>query len=170
MHKVFIGIGGNIGNKPLNFEKVLVLIEKELGKIIQASSIYETPAWGFYSEDFFWNQVLVINSILEAEEMLWRIHKIEEEFGRKREGKGYASRQMDIDILYFDDAYFETKSLIIPHPKIQERKFVLVPLVEIAPDFKHPLIRLTSIKMLENCKDESLIKRIDNLNPGNHSS
>lgn len=160
MHKVFIGIGGNIGNKQLNFEKVLVLIEKELGKIIQSSSVYETPAWGFHSDDVFWNQVLVIETILEAEELMWRIHKIEEEFERNRGDERYTSRQMDIDILYFDEDYFETKTLIIPHPKIHERKFVLVPLVEIAPDFKHPLFRLTNIEILDNCRDESLIKKV----------
>ena len=147
-------------NAALNFKKVLVLVEKELGQIIQSSSIYETPAWGFHSDDVFWNQILVLETILEAEEMLWRIHKIEEEFDRNRGTERYSSRQMDIDILYFNEDYFETKSLIIPHPRIQERKFVLVPLVEIAPDFKHPLFRLTNFKMLDNCRDKSLIKKI----------
>ena len=160
MHKVFLGIGGNIGNKRLNFENVLNLIEKELGKINQSSSIYETPPWGFHSENTFWNQVLIIETKLEALELLWRIHKIEEEFERKRGKERYSSRQMDIDILYFNDDYFETKTLIIPHPKIHERKFVLVPLCEIAPDLKHPLLRLTSIEMLEACRDDSIIKKV----------
>ncbi len=160
MHKVFLGIGGNIGDKRNNFFKVNEIINERLGEITAHSSIYETPAWGFYSEDPFWNQVLIIESKLEAEEILWRIHEIEEEFGRKRNKERYSSREMDIDILYFDDEYFETQSLIIPHPRIHERKFVLVPLTEIAPDFKHPLRRLTSIQMLENCRDESIIKKI----------
>lgn len=160
MHRVFLGIGGNIGNKQQNFKKVLILVEKELGKILQASSIYETPPWGFHSDDVFWNQVLVIETILEAEELLWRINKIEEEFERKRGAERYSSRQMDVDILYFDDKFIETKNLIIPHPRIYERKFVLVPLCEIAPNFKHPLRRLTSIEMLENSRDDSIIKKI----------
>ncbi len=160
MHKVFLGIGGNIGNKQGNFEKVSVLIQKELGKIVQLSSIYEAPPWGFHAEEAFWNQVIVIETKLEAIELLWRIHKIEEEFDRKRGKERYSSRQMDVDILYFDDEYMETKNLIIPHPKIHERKFVLVPLCEIAPDFKHPLRRLTSIQMLEHCHDDSIIKKI----------
>lgn len=160
MHKVFLGIGGNIGNKHKNFEKALILINKELGKVVLSSSIYETPPWGFHSEDVFWNQVLVINTKLEAEELLWRINAIEETFGRQRGKERYSSRQMDIDILYFNDEYFETKTLIIPHPKIHERRFVLVPLAEIAPDFKHPLRRLTNIKMLDNCRDDSIIKKI----------
>ncbi|MCY1723454.1 2-amino-4-hydroxy-6-hydroxymethyldihydropteridine diphosphokinase [Prolixibacteraceae bacterium Z1-6] len=160
MHKVYLGIGGNIGNKQQNFEKVLELINKQLGKIILSSSIYETPPWGFHSDDPFWNQVLLIETILEAEELLWRINAIEDKFERKRGEERYSSRQMDIDILYFNDDYYETKTLIVPHPKIHERKFVLVPLAEIAPDYKHPLRRLTNLQMLENCRDDSIIKKV----------
>lgn len=160
MHKVFLGIGGNIGDKRKNFIRTHELINQKLGKIITKSSVYETPPWGFYSEDAFWNQVLVIETKFEAEELLWRIHEIEELLGRERGKEQYSSRPMDIDILYFDEEYFETKDLIIPHSKIQKRKFVLVPLVEIAPDFKHPLVRMTNVQMLENCRDESVIKKI----------
>nr|WP_319272575.1 2-amino-4-hydroxy-6-hydroxymethyldihydropteridine diphosphokinase [uncultured Draconibacterium sp.] len=161
MNKVFLGIGGNIGDKHKNFIHVLNLIELKLGKIIQKSSVYETPPWGFQSNDVFWNQVVVIDTILEAEELLWHIHEVEEEFGRKRGNERYSSREMDIDILYFNDEFMESKDLVIPHSRIHERRFVLVPLVELAPDMKHPLRRLTSIEMLENCLDESVIKKVD---------
>ncbi|WP_297087243.1 2-amino-4-hydroxy-6-hydroxymethyldihydropteridine diphosphokinase [uncultured Draconibacterium sp.] len=160
MNKVFLGIGGNIGNKEKNFNHAYTLIELKLGKIVQKSSVYETPPWGFQAEHAFWNQVIVIETKLEAEELLWRIHEIEADFGRKRGIERYSSREMDIDILYFNDEFMETKSLIIPHPKIHERRFVLVPLVEIAPELKHPLRRLTSIEMLESCRDDSIIKKI----------
>jgi len=161
MHKVFLGIGGNIGDKRENFKKVHQLINERLGHIVDSSSVYETPPWGFHSEDPFWNQVLIIETKLEAEEILWRINEIDEVFGRERDKEGYSSRKMDVDILYFNDEYYETPSLIIPHPKIPERKFVLVPLTEIAPDYKHPLRRLTNLQMLENCRDKSLIKKIN---------
>lgn len=161
MNKVFLGLGGNIGDKHKNFIHVHELIELKLGKIIQKSSIYETPPWGFQSEEIFWNQVLVIETKLEAEELLWRIKEIEAEFGRKRGKERYSSREMDIDILYFNDDFMESIDLIIPHPRIHERRFVLVPLVEIAPEMKHPLRRLTSIEMLENCLDKSVIKKIN---------
>ena len=161
MYKVFLGIGGNIGNKQLNFIKVAHLIKTRLGEIIKASSIYETPPWGFISEDHFWNQVLITETEMQPETILKEIHEIETEFGRKRTIGKYTSRKMDIDILYFDDIYLETENLIIPHPKLQNRRFVLVPLVEIAPDFKHPLFRLTNLQLLENCKDESVIIKIN---------
>ena len=161
MHKVFLGIGGNIGDKKKNYFRVHDLIDKKLGSIQISSSVYETPPWGFQSEDSFWNQVIQIETVLEAEELLWRIQELEEDFGRERGKERYSSREMDIDILYFNDEFFETKSLIIPHPKLQERKFVLVPLAEIAPEFVHPLLRMSSVTMLENCRDHSIIKKIE---------
>ncbi len=163
MHKVYLGIGGNIGNKEKNFEEVYQIIDNEVGKIIRSSSVYETPPWGFQADEPFWNSIIEISTSLEDLELLWKIKDIEDRFGRKRGKEQYASREIDIDILYFDDIYIETKSLIIPHPRIHLRKFVLVPLAEIAPELKHPLLRLTSLEMLENCKDESMIKKVKSL-------
>lgn len=163
MHKVYLGLGGNIGNKQKNFEEVYKAIQNNLGKIEKSSSVYESPPWGFQSKDTFWNSVIKISTSLSATEILNRIHSIEALFGRKRNKAKYASREMDIDILYYDDIYLETETLTVPHPGIQLRKFVLVPLTEIAPNLKHPLLRLTSIEMLENCKDESIIKKINHL-------
>ena len=162
MCKVYLGIGGNIGNKQNNFENVYQTIESELGIILIASSIYETPPWGFQTDDIFWNSIVKIETSYLPEELLMKIHLIEEKFGRKRGNEKYSSREMDIDILYFDDIYLETETLIIPHPRIHQRKFVLVPLNEIAPALKHPLLRLTTIEMLENCKDLSVIKKVAN--------
>ena len=161
MYKVLLGIGGNIGNKQLNFTKVAHLVTERLGEIVKSSSIYETPPWGFVSEDHFWNQVLLIVTELQPEKLLEEIQEIEDEFGRKRIIGKYTSREMDVDILYFENIYIETEKLIIPHPRIPNRKFVLVPLVEIAPDFKHPLLRLTNLQLLENCKDESVIIKVN---------
>jgi 2-amino-4-hydroxy-6-hydroxymethyldihydropteridine diphosphokinase len=157
-----LGIGGNIGNKQSNFENVLKITETELGRIIKKSSVYETPPWGFDSGENFWNQVILIETKLSPFELLEAIHKIEQHFGRKREGTGYNSREMDIDILYYDDIFMDHKNLVIPHPKMQLRKFVLVPLNEIAPDLKHPLFRFTSFQLLENCRDNSVIFKLEN--------
>ncbi len=161
MHKVFLGIGGNIGNKADNFNKVYTFVKNELGKIAKRSSVYETPPWGFSADENFWNQVLIVETELSPNELLQKIAEIENQFGREREIGKYNSREMDIDILYYDDIFIETETLIIPHPRIHQRKFVLVPLNEIAPDFKHPLFRLTSFQMLENCRDESVILKLE---------
>ena len=161
MHNVFLGIGGNIGNKQKNFAEVYAIIENQIGTVIKKSAIYETPPWGFRTNNVFWNSVIEIETPLSPEKLLGKIHSIEKQLGRQRnQQEGYSSRPMDIDILYFDELYIETEKLIIPHPRIQLRRFVLVPLNEIAPNFKHPLLRLTTLQLLENCKDESVIKKV----------
>lgn len=163
MHKVYLGIGGNIGNKQIIFKEVYQIIDNELGSINKTSSIYETPPWGFQSNDLFWNSVIEISSPLTPELLLSKIQLIEKGFGRKPGTERYSSRKIDIDILYIDDTFIETEILIVPHPRIHQRKFVLVPLAEIAPDLRHTLLRLTSLEMLENCKDESVIKKLGEL-------
>lgn len=160
MHQVFLGIGGNIGNKYDNFNKALFLIENELGTIQEKSSVYETPPWGFQAEQNFWNMVAQIESEFSPDELLKRIKRMEQEFGRKDSGTNYASREMDIDILYFDDLVVENERLKIPHLHIPERLFVLVPLAEIAPQMRHPVLQKTNWELLESCQDKSEIKKV----------
>jgi len=161
MHQVFLGIGGNIGNKQANFDKVYTQIQNVLGPILKCSSLYESSPWGFESEDLFWNKVLWVETQFSPAEILRKTAKIEASFGRKRNGKGYTSREMDIDILYFDDLVMETEKLTIPHPQIANRLFVLLPLAEIAPEFIHPKLGTTSVQMIENCTDCAEIIRIE---------
>jgi 2-amino-4-hydroxy-6-hydroxymethyldihydropteridine diphosphokinase len=161
MYQVFLGIGGNIGNKRLNFEKVHFWVEEELGKILCESSVYETVPWGFSSDENFWNQVFLIETELQPEEILVKINRIEKVFGRKRESGKYTSREMDIDILYYEDLAVETEKLVIPHPHLSNRMFVLAPLAEIAPEFLHPVLKKTNRQLLEACTDESEIKKVE---------
>ncbi|SHF51705.1 2-amino-4-hydroxy-6-hydroxymethyldihydropteridinediphosphokinase [Mariniphaga anaerophila] len=161
MHHVFLGIGGNLGNKQDNLTKVLLIIENKLGAIVKKSSVYETPPWGFDAEENFWNIVVQIKTELAPEELLLSIKTIEKGFGRKPRKENYTSREMDIDILYYDNMVVDTEQLKIPHPHIPERLFVLVPLVEIAPGFSHPVLKKSSVRLLENCKDASKITRIE---------
>ena len=163
MHEVYLGIGGNIGKKKFNFLKTYILIKKKLGKVLQASSVYETPPWGFNSPDNFWNMVIKIETDLSPDELIAGIISIEDSFCRVRTEGIYRSRKMDIDILYYDNIVLDSITLTIPHPKIQDRLFVLVPLSEIAPEHKHPLLKMTTLELLENCKDRSAIKKIEKL-------
>ena len=160
MHNVFLGIGGNIGNKSKNFKDVITIIKKDLGEVVLSSSVYETQPWGFEAEENFWNQVLLIETSFSPENLLQKIAEIEKKYDRTRENGKYSSRQMDIDILYFDDFFINTENLVIPHPHIPERLFVLVPLVEIAPDFVHPVLKLSNNQLLEKCDNKLDIKKI----------
>lgn len=160
MHQLFLGTGGNLGNKQVNFDKVYKHIQNELGTILKCSSVYESTPWGFDSNNLFWNQVLWVETLLSPIEILNRIAKIEAKFGRKRTGEVYTSREMDIDILYFDDLVLDTETLTIPHPQIANRLFVLIPLAEIAPDLVHPVLQLSGVEMLNVCEDKSEIKKV----------
>ncbi len=161
MHEVYLSLGGNIGNKKNNFIQSYQLITKHVGETIVSSAIYETPPWGFQSKDNFWNQVIKVQTELSPQKMLEQIQLMEKQLGRKYTKEGYESRPIDVDILYFDNLILETENLIIPHPLIQNRKFVLVPLAEIAPDFIHPVLKQTNIQLLEKCKDDSEITKIE---------
>jgi len=158
---VFLGLGTNLGNREENLKNATVMIGENIGEIVSCSSVYETEPWGFQSENEFLNAVIKVRTELKPPGLLGRILMIEAQLGRLREGEGtgYKSRIIDIDILLYGCEIINKKSLQIPHPRIPDRKFVLVPLCEISPEMVHPVLKKTLAELLEECKDEGIVIR-----------
>ena len=157
MSDCFLLLGTNQGDKIQNLETAARMISDQTGEILTQSSIYVTAAWGIEDQEEFLNQVLKIESTLSVEEMMDTCLSIEKDMGRVREVK-WGSRLIDIDILYFDDLVFESENVNVPHPAIQDRRFTLVPLVEIAAQFMHPKMQQTQKELLEKCSDKLEVK------------
>lgn len=158
MNEAFLLTGGNIGDRKNYLSQAKNEIEKMCGKIIRQSSIYETAAWGKEDQEAFLNQVLKIETGFSAEELLHTILKIEENLGRKRDLK-YGPRTIDIDILFFNDEIIDLHGLKVPHPQIQNRRFVLVPLNEIASQKIHPVSKKTVSQLLAECPDPLTVNK-----------
>jgi len=152
MYQVVLLIGGNLGDREQLIQEALLLLS-DLGKIEKQSSIYETEAWGEGSKAGYLNQAVLIITDSLPTDFLRLTQEIENKLGRVRDKK-WGDRTMDIDIIYVDDLVYQDENLIIPHPLIAERNFVLVPLVEILPDYIHPVFRISNRELLRRCKDE----------------
>lgn len=159
MSLVFLILGGNRGNTIEIFSAAIDLVTRHIGPQKSTSALYESESWGFKSDPFV-NQVLIINTILSPSEVLSVIQDIEKQLGRIRQTDGYEARTIDIDILYYDSLIVSSDTLTIPHPRISERRFVLVPLAEIAPNFLDPVKGMTISEMLENCEDKLMVRRL----------
>lgn len=151
-------LGSNLGNRTEILKSAIKMLEEYVGKTTAVSSLYETLAWGIEDQPAFLNQVVILKTALSPEKLLVVINKIEKDLGRVRHKK-WGERLIDIDILYYQDLIMKTDRLVIPHPEIANRKFTLVPLVELMPDFEHPLLKKTHSKLLISCKDELKVKR-----------
>ena len=165
MIRLYILLGGNLGDKQKVFSEARALLREQVGIITALSVVYETEPWGFESSDYFWNQVIEIVTGLSAAEVLLQTQHIELQLGRIRKEVQYNSRIIDIDILFYGDQVINSDDLIVPHPRIQERKFVLVPLHEIAPDLMHPVFHKTIRQLLEECPDPLKVSPIPNPSP-----
>lgn len=160
MIKLYILLGGNLGDKQKVFSETRVILNQQVGTITNQSAIYETEPWGFESKDIFWNQVIEIETSLSPEEVLLQTQQIEHELGRIRKANQYDSRIIDIDILFFGDQVIQTDNLVVPHPRIQERKFALVPLCEIAPELIHPVFLKSIKQILAECTDPLKVEKV----------
>ena len=153
LHRVVLLLGSNQGDKASNLDKAIQLIGLKIGDVVLRSSVYETEPWGFESEEAFLNQAVVINTNIKPAKVLESILDIEKQMGRERILNVYSSRLIDIDILFYDQQIIEGPDLMVPHPLMQSRKFVLGPLNEIMPDFEHPVSGKKISQMLDHCED-----------------
>lgn len=157
---VFLGLGSNVGDRAANLKVAADLITKNVGKIAKKSHLYETQPWGNTDQESFLNQVIMINTTLDPRDLLEKISKIERELGRERREK-WGPRPLDIDILFYGKRVIRDKGLEIPHPELHKRAFVLVPLMEIAPELEHPILKKQVDELYMACDDLSEVVMLD---------
>lgn len=153
MNKVYLLLGGNLGDRSANLAEAAVLLSASFGAIEDQSKIYATAAWGKTDQPEFYNQALCIKTDTSPKEMLSTILAIERKIGRTRDGSKWSERLIDIDILLIGDLLIEEPELQVPHPYMQDRRFVLEPLAEIAGHTIHPRTNKTIHELLVECKD-----------------
>ncbi|WP_160068869.1 2-amino-4-hydroxy-6-hydroxymethyldihydropteridine diphosphokinase [Sphingobacterium bovisgrunnientis] len=159
VNEIYILLGANLGDPITQLGKARELLKQKLGNLVKASSVYQSEAWGVEDQPIFLNQVLLIETDKSADESLLICQNIENELGRIRKEK-WGARLIDIDILYFNSEIIDKPLLKIPHPYIQDRKFTLQPLCEIANSYKHPKLNLTNEQLLLICKDNLEVVKI----------
>ena len=160
MNTIILGLGGNLGNRTEHLATAGRLIKARIGTPLRASKIYETAAWGIKNQPDFYNQVLEVQTDLPPRQVLQKLLKIEKDMGRVRERKWY-TRLIDLDLLFYNQLIINEKGLIVPHPFLHERKFVLVPLAEIAPEFNHPVLQKTAVELLAVCPDPLTVRPVE---------
>lgn len=156
---VFLGLGSNLGDREKNLRLALEHLEGEVGELVEISAIYHTAPWGKTDQPAFFNQVVRMQTDLEAPALMRRLLQIEQRMGRKRQER-MGPRIIDLDILFYDDAVVDEPSLQIPHPRLEQRNFVLVPLREMAPHWKHPVSGLTMEELLSRSPDKGEVLRL----------
>jgi deoxyguanosine kinase len=160
MQTAWLILGSNIGNKNQNLNLAIDKIHATCGSIANKSSVYETKSWGYEDENYF-NQAVEIKTLLKPKELLFQLLKIESAMGRKRNfSQNYEARIIDIDIVFYEDKIVEEKELTIPHLQIENRKFVLLPLNELIPNFIHPKLNTTISYLLKTTKDKLKVEKL----------
>lgn len=164
MKKVYISVGANLGNRIETIENAYKKINESCGRIVKKSSFYTTPPWGFQSDQEFINAVILIETELEMMELLHCLKSIEHEMGRVRRKKSdkYEDRLIDLDIIDYNQMVFESEHLALPHNKMHLRNFVLIPLLEIAPNWTHPVVCKSASYLLGFLDENERVKRFAN--------
>mgnify|MGYP001463998380 CR=1 FL=1 len=159
MYITYLLLGGNLGDRRKYIALAIAEIEAKIGNITKRSSLYETASWGKHDQPDFFNQVIEVKTSLKPQELLSGILSIEAQLGRKRIEK-WGSRIIDIDILLYQDQVINEPELIVPHPYLAFRRFCLMPLCEIAPEFIHPLLKKNIQELLIELSDDLFVKRL----------
>ncbi len=159
-HQVILSLGSNQGDRLTTIKACIELIHKEIAVVVKVSKIYEAPAWGFESEPFY-NAAILIHTSKSAQKILKQVLKVEKSLGRVRsKDSGYQARIIDVDIIAFDEEIIETDNLQIPHPLLQNRKFVLQPMLDLGLNWEHPTLKKSVAQLLVQTDDESEIKAV----------
>ena len=161
MANLILSLGSNMGDRRKYLELAIIKLKETIGQYIQSSAIYETEPWGNSDQNIYYNEITIFHTSLLPLEVIEKTRMIENELGRVRQKNQYTNRTIDIDILFYDSLIINEKVLKIPHPRISERRFVLVPLNEIMPDFVHPVAKVTIKKLLMECDDKLVVMRIN---------
>jgi 2-amino-4-hydroxy-6-hydroxymethyldihydropteridine diphosphokinase len=159
-HTVYLSLGTNIGDRAANLKEAVASLPPQM-TVKKKSNVYETPPWGYTEQDAFLNQVVQVTTYLEPEPLLKHLKRLEVALGREPTFR-YGPRLIDIDILFYDDLVFKSPSLIIPHPNVHERGFVLLPMMDIAPDHVHPVNRKSIREMVSFCNTEGIVPYVKN--------
>ena len=160
MSTAYLLLGADIGDKTTTFAKAKLLIGERVGRIVRESSLYQSEAWGFKSSTTFLNQVVEVATLLSPIDLLTENQQIEADLGRVKLGRGYESRLIDVDILFYGELVISTPELAIPHPHLHKRMFTLEPLNELIPGFLHPLLHKTVSDLKEECVDRGVVKKV----------
>jgi len=155
-HIVYLALGSNLGNRATNLKEAIASLSPQM-EVKAKSKVYETPPWGHTEQDKFFNQVVMVKTYLEPEPLLKHLKRLEVALGRKASFQN-GPRLIDIDILFYDDLVLESTALAIPHPHVHERGFVLLPMLDIAPDLVHPVRQKSVRDMLAGCDLQGIVQ------------
>ncbi len=159
-HTVYLSLGSNLGHRAANLKQAVSMLPPQM-RVTAKSRVYETPPWGYTEQEHFLNQVVKATTYLEPEPLLKHLKRLEVALGRKASFR-YGPRLIDIDILFYDDLVFESPALTIPHPHVHERGFVLMPMMDIAPDFLHPLQKKSIRELVSMCSTAGIVPYAEN--------
>ena len=158
MKLTYLSLGSNLGQRDLHLEEAQKQIQRRIGRLERVSRFYESEPWGYSSANRFYNCCVSLQTNMEPLKLMKLLLDIEREMGRHRAGTGYSDRIIDIDLLFYGNIKLDHPDLTLPHPSMGDRRFVLAPLAEIAPDLIHPVTGLSIAEMLRVCADQSEVR------------